>query len=129
MFSQCRHQPGTWNQVNEFAHGSRGTRKVAVGGGPQLESDNPSVQEHVALIKAIFADQALNEGWHGAVSSMTAVLGRMASYSGLVVNWDDAVKNGPDEGPERLAWDAKPRSMPGPDGLYDYPVPGVYQPF
>jgi myo-inositol 2-dehydrogenase / D-chiro-inositol 1-dehydrogenase len=129
MFSQCRHQPGTWDAVTEFAHGSKGTRNVAVGGGPRLESDNPYIQEHVALLKAIDADQALNEGWHGAVSTMTAVMGRMASYSGLVVKWDEAVEHGPDEGPDRMAWDAKPQSMPGPDGFYDYPVPGVYKPF
>jgi myo-inositol 2-dehydrogenase / D-chiro-inositol 1-dehydrogenase len=129
MFSQSRHQPGTWNQVNEFAHGSKGSRAVAVGGGPELESGNPYVQEHVALLKAIRDDQKLNEGWHGANSSMTGVLGRMASYSGQVVRWDDAVAGGPSEGPERLAWDAKPRSMPGADGLYPFPLPGMYKPY
>lgn len=129
MFSQSRHQPGTWDAVTEFAHGSKGTREVSVGGGPKLESDNPYVQEHVALIKAIYADQPINEGWHGAVSSMTAVMGRMASYSGLVVRWEDAVEKGPDESPERLAWDAKPRSLPGPEGFYEFPIPGLYKPY
>ncbi len=127
--SQSRHQPGTWNQVNEFAHGTLGKRGVSVGGGPSLESGNPYVQEHVALLKAIRAGEKLNEGWHGAVSSMTAVLGRMASYSGQVVRWDDAVAKGADESPERLAWDAKPRSLPGEDGRYPFPLPGVSPPF
>ncbi len=126
MFSQSRHQPGTWNQVSEFVHGMQGTRGVAVGGGPELESNNPYVQEHVALLKAIRDGQKLNEGWHGAVSGMTGVLGRMASYSGQVVRWDEAVAKGPAEGPERLAWDAKPRSLPGEDGFYPFPMPGVY---
>ena len=35
----------------------------------------------------------------GAVSSMTAVLGRMATYSGQVVKWDDAVAKGPTRAP------------------------------
>ncbi len=126
MFSQSRHQPGTWNQVSEFVHGTQGSRGVSVGGGPELESNNPYVQEHVDLIKAIREDRKLNEGWYGAVSSMTAVLGRMASYSGQVVRWDDAVAKGPAESPERLAWDAKPRSLPGEDGFYPFPIPGVY---
>ncbi len=129
MFSQSRHQPGTWNQVSEFAHGTEGSRGVSVGGGPQLESGNPYVQEHVDLIKAIRDDKKLNEGWHGAVSSMTAVLGRMASYSGQVVRWDDAVAKGPSESPERIAWDAEPRSLPGEDGRYPYPTPGMYNPY
>ena len=38
---------------------------------------------------------------------MTAVLGRMATYSGQVVKWDDAVAKGKTEFPATLAWDAK----------------------
>jgi len=127
MFSQSRHIPGTWDQVTEIVHGTKGTRHVNVGGGPKLESGNPYHQEHVDLIKAILKDTRLNEGWFGAVSSMTAVLGRMATYSGQIVKWDEAVAKGPDESPERLAWDAKPRSLPGPDGFYPFPMPGVYK--
>ena len=125
-FSQSRHQPGAWNQVNEFVHGTQGKRGVAVGGGPNLESGNPYVQEHVNLLKAIRDGSPLNDGWHGAVSSMTAVLGRMASYSGQVVRWDDAIAKGPDESPEQVAWNAKPRSLPDEDGRYPFPLPGVY---
>jgi len=129
VFSQSRHQPGTWDSVNEFAHGTKGNRGVAVGGGPNLESGNAYVQEHVDLIKAINKNDKLNEGWFGAVSSMTAVFGRMATYSGQVVKWNEAVEKGPQESPERLAWDAQPRHMPGPDGFYPFPVPGLYKPY
>lgn len=129
MYSQSRHEPGTWDAVNEFVHGTKGSRGVATGGGPDLESGNPYVQEHVDLIKAITKDEKLNEGWHAAASSMTAVLGRMATHSGQVVKWDDAVANGPQESPERLAWDAAPRHVPGPDGFYPFPIPGQYKPY
>ncbi|MHB0956639.1 MAG: Gfo/Idh/MocA family protein [Pirellulaceae bacterium] len=129
VYSQSRHQPGTWDAVSEFVHGSQGSRSVASGSGPKLESDNPYVQEHVDLMKAIAADKYLNEGWFGAVSSMSAVLGRMATYSGQVVTWDEAVAKGPQESPEQIAWDAKPRSLPGEDGFYPFPIPGVSPPF
>ena len=129
IFSQSRHIQGTWDHVSEFAHGTKGSRGVAVGGGPKLESDDAYDQEHVDLVKAIQKDLALNEGWFGAASSMTAVLGRMATYSGQVVSWEDAVARGPSEAPERLAWDAKPRHLPGPDGRYPMPVPGVTRPY
>ena len=128
-FSQSRHQPGTWDAVSEFVHGTKGSRNAANGSGPKLESDNPYVQEHVDLMKAIAADKYLNEGWHGAASSMTAVLGRMATYSGQVVKWDEAVEKGPQESPEQIAWDAKPRSLPDENGLYPFPIPGVSPPF
>jgi myo-inositol 2-dehydrogenase/D-chiro-inositol 1-dehydrogenase len=129
VFSQCRHQPGTWDSINEHAHGTQGNRGVAVGGGPSLESGNPYVQEHVDLMKAISKDEKHNEGCYGAASSMTAVLGRMATWSGQVVKWDEAVEKGPQESPERLAWDAPPRHVPGPDGFYPFAIPGVYKPF
>lgn len=129
MYSQSRHQPGTWDAVSEYVHGSLGQRGVATGGGPNLESDNPYVQEHVDLIKAITSGTKLNEGWHAAASSMTAVLGRMATYSGQVVKWDEAIAKGPQESPEQIAWDAVPRHVPGPDGWYPFPIPGQYKPY
>lgn len=129
VYSQSRHQPGTWDSVSETAHGTKGSRGVSVGGGPELESGNPYVQEHVDLIKAIKSNDKLNEGWFGAVSSMTAVLGRMATHSGQVVKWDEAVAKGPQESPERIAWDALPRHVPGADGFYPFPIPGQYKPY
>ncbi|MGA2253216.1 MAG: Gfo/Idh/MocA family oxidoreductase [Thermoguttaceae bacterium] len=127
VYSQSRHIDGTWDQVAEFAHGDKGTRYVAQGGGPNLESGNPYDQEHVDLVKAILKNTKLNDGWHGAVSSMTAVFGRMATYSGQIVRWDDAVAKGPNEGPERIAFDALPRHLPGSDGRYPFPTPGNYK--
>jgi myo-inositol 2-dehydrogenase / D-chiro-inositol 1-dehydrogenase len=129
VFSQSRHIQGTWPQVSEFAHGTTGNRAVSLSGGPKLESDNAYDQEHVDLVKAIRGDARLNDGWHGAVSSMTAVFGRMATYSGKVVRWDEAVAKGPDESPERIAWDALPRHLPGADGRYAMAVPGAYKPY
>ena len=62
---------------------------------------------------------------------MTAILGRMATYSGQLVKWDDAVHKGPPKTPEVLALDANPPVMPDANGLYDHaaPVPGEYKPF
>jgi hypothetical protein len=40
---------------------------------------------------------------------------------------DDAVANRPSEAPERIAFDAKPRHMPGPDGRYAFAMPGNYR--
>ena len=48
------------------------------------------------------AGQRYNEGWYGANSSMTAVLGRMATYSGKLIKWDDAVASKLTQFPEAL---------------------------
>jgi predicted dehydrogenase len=128
MFSQCRQMSGVMNNVSEAVHGTKG---IWTSDDERDTGISPYVQEHIDLIAAIRSGTKLNEGWHGAISSMTAVLGRMATYSGQLVKWDDAVQKGPRETPEALAWDANPPVLPDAAGLYDHaaPVPGVYQPF
>lgn len=125
MYSQCRQQPNTWSSVSEHAHGTKGACGVPSGGG----GPNPYEQEHADLIRAIRADEKYNEGWFGATSTMTAVLGRMATYSGQIVKWDDAVAQGADLQPARLAWDAEPPVKPGDDGTYPMPMPGATKPY
>ncbi|NEQ55834.1 MAG: hypothetical protein F6K11_38005 [Leptolyngbya sp. SIO3F4] len=56
---------------------------------------------------------------------MTSILGRMATYSGQVVEWDEAMKSDLSIMPQTFAWDANPPIVPGKDGYYPVPVPGV----
>lgn len=128
MFSQCRQMSGVMNNVSEAVHGTKG---IWNSNDHRDTGNSPYVQEHIDLIAAIRSGAKLNEGWHGATSSMTAVLGRMATYSGQLVQWDDAVQKGPRETPEVLNLDANPPVLPDAAGLYDHaaPVPGVYLPF
>jgi len=147
MFSQCRHMAHTWGNVSEAAHGTKGEsncngsikgetewtfRAAEKGEGKRKgkargKSDNSMVQEHKDLIDAIRSGEKYCEGWHGATSSMTAVLGRMATYSGQVVKWDEAVEKGGGEFPAQLAWDAEPPVKPDKDGNYPIPTPGVFK--
>lgn len=136
MFSQCRHIPNTWGIVGEGAHGTKGTsncaNEITVGGEQwraQAGKVNAMVQEHKDLIDAIREGKPYCEGWHGAASSMTAVLGRMATYSGKVVKWDDAVAKGTSEFPAELAWDAKAPVEQDENGDYPIPTPGIFQPY
>ena len=57
--------------------------------------------------------------------ALIGIMGRMATYSGQVVAWDDAFNSTRSLGPERLAWDAEPPVKPGPDGIYPCAIPGV----
>jgi predicted dehydrogenase len=137
LFSQCRHIPGCWNAGGVHVHGLKGTADCS----GQVDGANPwkytgqklsgHRQEHVNLIRFIREDIAHNEGYYGATSSFTAILGRMATYSGQVVRWDDAVAKGPNEMPKQFAWEAQPPVLPGPDGSYEHavPMPGVYKPY
>jgi hypothetical protein len=56
---------------------------------------------------------------------MSAILGRMATYSGRVVEWDEALASDLDLMPATYAWDADPPVLPDAHGKYTIPVPGI----
>ena len=137
LFSQNRHIRNCWNFGGQFVHGTRGHSDCSgrIEGENAWRYEGPSVratlQEHVNLVRAIADDTPRNEAYYGADSSFTAILGRMATYSGQVIKWEEAVAQGRDEMPPRLAWDAQPPLLPDEDGGYEssVPQPGIYQPF
>ena len=133
MSSQCRHIPDCWNSVSEHVVGTKGTANItshiirATGveewkyGG---ESKDPQQVEHDVLFDCILNNKPINTAENGALSTMTAIMGRMATYSGQKIEWDEALASNLNYMPEKLAWDALPKSLPGPDGLYKIPMPG-----
>ncbi|MDZ7617945.1 MAG: Gfo/Idh/MocA family oxidoreductase [Patescibacteria group bacterium] len=133
MISQCRHIPGCWNYVGEYAVGLKGQSDVGGGvieaGGDRWrfrgEKTNPYQVEHDVLFDAIRNDRPHNEAEYGAMTTMTAIMGRMATYSGQVVQWDEAIRSEVSLSPDRYAWDGTPSVLPGPDGFYPCAVPGV----
>ena len=136
--SQCRHIQGCWNQVSESFQGTKGRAKIGHLtdlAGNQLwrhrgrNDPNPYQVEHNELHRHIREDIPINNAYYGATSTMTAIMGRMATYSGKPVTWDDALNKGSDLFPEKLDWDALPKVLPDADGNYPVPVPGKYDPF
>jgi len=134
MFSQCRQIQGCWNSVSEHAVGTLGTADISGGriasrGGWkwrfQDESPNPYQVEHDDLFAAIRADLPYNEAEYGALSTMTSIFGRMATYSGQKLDWSAALASDLDLSPASYAWDADPPVLPGADGLYPLPLPGT----
>lgn len=135
MYSQCRHMKNTFTSVSEAAHGTVGTSNCAdkIDGENEWKFRGKNVsghqQEQTDLIAAMRAGNRYNEGYYGASSSMTAVLGRLANYSGKVVTWDDAVNKGVSEFPEVMDWNAEAPVKKDENGDYPIPMPGVYSPF
>ena len=92
----------------------------------RLRVVNPYQQEQQDLVMSILGDAPYRmEGDYGATSSMTAVMGRMATYSGNVVTWDEATAAAQRLGPARYALDAEPPVLPLPDGSYPCAMPGI----
>ena len=131
MFSQCRHMGKCFNSVDEFAHGTKGMTRcgapLGVEAGKKKEKGgNGHQQEQIDLAATLRAGGRYNEGYYGANTSMTAVLGRLATYSGKIVKWDEAVNSNKHEFPQSLAWDAAAPVQKDADGNYPIPMPGVY---
>ncbi|HVS13130.1 MAG TPA: Gfo/Idh/MocA family oxidoreductase [Thermoanaerobaculia bacterium] len=134
MISQCRHQEGCWDQVAEYAHGIRGRAaisdaEIAGTGGWDWRYDggggDPYQLEHDALFGAIRRGEEHDETENGACATLTAILGRMATYSGKRVTWEEALESGLDLSPARYAWDADPPVLPDAEGRYPIASPGV----
>ncbi len=129
--SQCRHQLGTWSNVSEHVVGTKGSCDV---GGHTIRGDNawrfrekgkdPYQVEHDDLFAAIRKNQPYNEAENGAKSTMTSILGRMATYSGKVIDWEEAINSKINVMPERFAWDANPQVLPDENGWYPHAIPG-----
>jgi myo-inositol 2-dehydrogenase / D-chiro-inositol 1-dehydrogenase len=105
LFSQCRHTPGCWNSIGEHAHGSAGTADISNAlirdsqGKKVWQSETKEIkdkglqQEFHDLFASLRSGQISNEADYGAISTMTAIMGRMATYSGQVIKWDQAFQN------------------------------------
>ena len=104
MYSYCGQikrfgSPG----VDEFVHGTKGTAKPSgsirpTGGAAwrstlKLQSDDPYTQEHIDLINAILKDSELNEAKNVTDSTLTAIMGREAAYSGTWVEWNQVLNS------------------------------------
>jgi myo-inositol 2-dehydrogenase/D-chiro-inositol 1-dehydrogenase len=132
VFSQCRHIRGCWSSVNEYAHGTKGQAdleayKIMGANAWSHERRNqkdPYQQEHDDLFDAIRNDKPYNEAFRGAYSTMTSIMGRMATYSGVVIDWKEALNSEISIMPKQFSWDATPPTVPDEHGFYPIPMPG-----
>lgn len=135
--SQCRHIKNTMSKVDELIIGTKG--KIFCGaanirdhkGGLLYQFDrktenDPYQTEHDELFAAIAkGEYKFADAENGAKSTMTSILGRMATYSGKLVEWDKALNCGLNLQPSAYTWNTLPQSLPDANGQYKIAVPGV----
>lgn len=134
--SQCRQISGCFTKVDETIIGTKGTvfcdeGLVKLRNGKVLyqhhgENDkNPYQNEHDELFDAIArGEYKFNDAENGAKSAFTAIIGRMATYSGQVIEWEKTLNSGLSIMPKTFAWDANPPSLPDENGFYAVAGPG-----
>jgi predicted dehydrogenase len=134
--SQCRHIKGTYAIVDEMIVGTKGVVKC---GAAEITSkgnslykfdkskeNDPYQTEHDELFASIAKKEyKFADAENGAKATMTSILGRMATYSGQVIEWDKALNSGISLQPARYAFDAQPPVLPDANGLYPIATPGV----
>ncbi|HEX7862658.1 MAG TPA: Gfo/Idh/MocA family oxidoreductase [Verrucomicrobiae bacterium] len=136
MFSQCRHIRGAWSNVSEHVIGTKGKCDVS---GHQITGEkrwrlsreeresgkNPYQKEHDNLFDAIRNDKPFNEAFNGAMSSLTAIMGRTATYTGKVVEQKEVLESQNALVPSSYDWNGTPPTVPDENGFYPIPIPGA----
>ncbi|MHC4751726.1 MAG: Gfo/Idh/MocA family protein [Planctomycetota bacterium] len=130
-FAMDRQTNGCANRVEEVFLGTKGTAGFGHyrGWGIVLKSgkkwrfsgprNNPYHQEHQDLINSIRSGQPINEARQLAESTLTAIMGREATYSGQIIEWEDALNSTQDLRPPTYEF--------GPLSTRPVPMPGQYK--
>jgi hypothetical protein len=63
--------------------------------------------EHDELFASIRSGKPLNNGEYMAKSTLLAIMGRMAAYTGQAITWEQAMKSKEDLSPPKYDWDVK----------------------
>ena len=137
MNSQCRHIPHTMSKVDELLVGTKG--KIQCGAGrisslqgkelyqfDRKKENNPYQQEHDDLFATIAKGEfKFADAENGAHSTLTAILGRMSTYSGQVLSYDKVLNSGISIMPKEFSFTAQPPVLPDSEGIYAAAIPGV----
>ncbi len=126
-FSRCRHWRGCPGDVTDHIMGTKGVCHI-YGGRTVIEGEtnwrykgkSPNMYdvEHVALFKSIREGKPINNGDYMCKSTLMAIMGRMAAYTGQKVTWDFVLKQSKlDLSPPAYVW--------GPLKVRPVAVPGV----
>jgi predicted dehydrogenase len=117
LFSNCRQQEGCKNDISAHVLGTKGraelserTHGLVIRTGDQnWHYDGPENDlyqaEHDALFASIRNGKPINNGEYMSKSTLLAILGRMAAYTGKLVTWEMAWNSKEDLTPARYSWD------------------------
>lgn len=79
---------------------------------------SPYVQEHIHLVTSIRTNTPVVEAERTAISTLTAIMGRTAAYTGQKVTWEDMLDSTEKLGPDKY-------EMGPVDMKFPVPVPGL----
>jgi predicted dehydrogenase len=124
LVSNCRQQPHCKNDMSAQVFGTHGGAELSERrNGLRIKTDGADWMytgpqnkmyetEHAELFASIRSGKAINNGAYMAKSTLLAIMGRMASYTGQEITWEMALNSKESLNPDRYAWDARPPAVP-----------------
>lgn len=127
-FLGSRQIENCWNENADYILGTKGVCTIGRSPMPKItgatewtftgQKYDMYQYEHDMLFQSLRKNQPINNGERMATSTLLAMMGRMAAYTGREITWDMALNSQERIFPEKLDWDG---SMPVPP----LPRPGV----
>lgn len=127
-FLGCRQIENCWNENADYVLGTKGACTIGRGPLPRITGEktwtfegqkNDMYQyEHDVLFSSIRQGKPINDGERMATSTLVAMMGRMAAYTGQEVTWEQAFNSQEKIFPDKLDWNG---SLP----VTPLPRPGV----
>lgn len=117
LFATCRQQAGCADDISATITGTKGTAYFSSRGSYiltdqrerfQAEGESMYQVEHDELFASVRKNDVLNNGDYMAKSTLLAVLGRMATYTGQKVTWEQAMNSAEDLTPSSYDWNGTP---------------------
>lgn len=126
-FLANRQIEGCYNENADYMMGSEGTLTIGRGPVPRIEGKTSWTwsgqkydmyqREHDVLFAAIRKGEPVNDGKRMATSTLLAMMGRMAAYTGQEITWDQAMNSQQKLFPDNLDWNGEmqfvQRAQPG----------------
>ena len=142
ILSQCCQIGGKCaRDVSEHFHGTKGAADLANGGKFMINGqppggkrqrggskEDPYQLEHDAFFENVRTGKVRIDAEYAAHSTMMGVMGRMATYTGQVITWDQAFNSQEILVPDNLTWATEPPVKPDEDGWYPVAIPGTTLP-
>ncbi len=126
VFSFCRQQGGLSSDINDHIFGTNGEAHLMpdpriISGGKTWSYEGPNDNmydvEHVEFFAGIRSGKLINDGERAAHATLMSIMGRMATYTGRKITWDQAMNSKEDLTPPKYDWIDLP--------VAPVPVPGV----
>ena len=118
LYSYCRQMDGCEMDVSDHIVGTKGTAHLmkspnpTIDGAEKWQYSGPKTDmyqvEHNELFAAIRAGKRIDNSQYMAKSSLMAIMGRMATYTGQKITWQQAMNSKEDLTPPKYEWGPAP---------------------